>query len=756
MTPGRCLGTTAFGLVLALGGTPAEAQNPDTSVIDGPPPPRPPAVIARGADGRVTMRAVRLIDPLDLDGALDEPVYQTVPSLSGFIQQQPVEGAPATEDTEVWVFFDDDQLYLSVRAWDSAPESQWVANDMRRDSFNIGQGDYVAILLDTFYDRRNGVIFNVNPIGGRMDSQLTDERGVNLDWNPIWELRTGRFEGGWTFEAAIPFTSLRYRPGRGQIWGMNVLRNVRWKNERSFLVPIPAARSQAGIMQVSLAATLVGLEVPEEGQSLEVKPYAITDLTSDRLADPPLSNDLNGDIGLDVKYGVTQSLVADLTVNTDFAQVEADEQQVNLTRFSLFFPEKREFFLENQGLFTFGGAGAGPFGGGGTPVLFYSRRIGLEDGREVPVDVGGRLTGRIGAFSVGALNIQTGDEPVSATPSTNFTAVRVKRDVLRRSSVGAIFTRRSVSTAASGSNETYGLDGTFGFYDNLNINTHWARTRTRGFEDNISYRGQLDYSGDRYGVQVERLVVGAGFNPEVGFLRRDDFERSFGSFRFSPRPRSIAAIRKFSWSAQINYITDRAGVLETREAEGRFAIELENGDNYNLSYARNYEFLKQPFPIAPGVTIPVGGYSFQDVRTSYSFGSQRRLAGRLSAQHGSFFSGDRTSVGFTGGRLEVTPQLSVEPSVSVNWVDLPEGSFTTELVTAGTTYTITPLMFVSALVQYNSSNDSLGTNLRFRWEYQPGSELFVVYNDQRNTVTRGYPELENRAFVIKVNRLFRF
>ena len=757
MTPARFLGIAALGLVLAFGGTPAEAQDPVdrlTPVIDGPPAPQPPEVISRDAAGRVTVRAVRLAEPIELDGSLDEPVYQDSPSMSGFIQQEPAEGTPATEETEIWVFFDRDHVYISARCWDSAPESEWVANEMRRDSLNIGRGDFVTILLGTFYDRRSANLFTINSIGGRMDGQVTDER-YTRDWNPIWEVRPGRFEDGWTFEAAIPFKSLRYRPGRSQVWSFNVQRNVRRKNESSYLVPMPAARGLGAMNQVSLAGTLVGLEAPEGTQTLELKPFVTGDLTSDRVAIPPVSNAFDRDIGLDVKYGITQNLVADVTVNTDFAQVEADEQQVNLTRFSLFFPEKREFFLENQGLFAFGGAGAGPFGGS-TPVLFYSRRIGLEQGREVPFDVGGRLTGRIGAFSVGALNIQTGDEPVSATLSTNFTAVRVKRDVLRRSSVGGIFTRRSVSTEASGSNETYGLDGTFGFYDNLSINTYWAKTQTRGLNDDVSYRAQLDYAGDRYGVEVERLVVGADFNPEVGFLRRHDFERSFGSFRFSPRPRSIAAIRQFSWSAQIDYITDRAGVIETRGAEGRFGIELENGDNYSISYTRNYEFLEQPFPIAPDVTIPVGGYSFQDVRTSYSFGPQRQLAGQLLAQHGSFFNGNRTSVGFTGGHLEVSSQLSVEPSVSFSWIDLAEGSFSTELVTARTTYTVTPLMFVSALVQYNSSNDSLGTNLRFRWEYQPGSELFVVYNEQRDTMTRGYPELENRAFVIKVNRLFRF
>ena len=519
-----------------------------------------------------------------------------------------------------------------------------------------------------------------------------------------------------------------------------------------------------GAFQASLAATLVGIEVPDGGRSLEIKPYAITDMTSDRTTVPQVSNAWGGDVGLDLKYGVTQNLVADLTVNTDFAQVEADEQQVNLTRFSLFFPEKREFFLENQGLFGFGGAGAGP-SGGDMPVLFYSRRIGLNEGQEVPMQVGGRLTGRIGRFSLGVMNVQTGDEAAAGALATNFSVVRVKRDLLRRSSIGVIFTGRSVSALGTGSSETYGLDGTFAFYDNLNINTFWAQTSTPGSgNDDVSYRAQLDYSGDRYGVQLEQLIVGDDFNPEMGFLRREDFERSFGSFRFSPRPQSISAIRKLSWEGRFDYFADRAGLVETRLAQGLFGIEFENSDQLNVEYTHSYEFLEEPFEMASDVTIPVGGYRFQDVLTSFEFGQQRRVSGRLSVQHGSFFSGTKTSVefgvgggGFRGGsRLELTPQLSVEPGVSLNWIDLPEGRFTTELVTARTTYTVTPLMFVSALLQYNSSNNSLGANIRFRWEYQPGSELFVVYSEQRDTLTPRFPELENRAFIIKINRLFRF
>ena len=740
--------------------TPAVAEETALLVFEGPPPPLLPETIARDAAGRVTVRAVRVSEPLRIDGALDERVYRDVSPASGFIQREPLENVPATELTDVWVFFDGDHVYISARCWDSAPESRWVANDMRRDGTNVGQGDVVVFLLDTFYDRRNGVVLTINPIGGRLDGQMTDERNYNGDWNPIWDLSVGRFEGGWTVETAIPFKSLRYRPGRAQVWGFNAQRNVRWKNENSTLRFVPAARGLGALMQASLAATLVGLEAPGDSRSLEIKPYAIADLTSDPVRD--LSNDPGGDIGVDVKYGVTQNLVADVTINTDFAQVEADEQQVNLTRFSLFFPEKREFFLENQGLFDFGGARSVPRGGGGggnVPIMFYSRQIGLTQGQEVPIDVGGRLTGRVGKFSLGLLNIQTGDAPEAGAMATSFSVVRLRRDLLRRSSIGALFTGRSVSTVGTGSNEAYGLDGVFAFYDNLNINTYWAKTTTPGLrEDDLSYRGQLDYNGDRYGVQLERLVVGDNFNPEVGFLRRDDFERSAGAFRFSPRPRSIALIRKLSWEGRLDYVTDRTGVLETRDAQGQFGIEFENGDQFNTAYTRSYEFLERPFPIAPGVTIPIGGYRFRFVTVSLALGPQRRLSGNVFVQHGGFFSGDRTSASYRG-RLELTPQLSFEPSLSFNRVALPEGRFTTHLVTTRTTYTVTPLMFMSALVQYNSSNDSLSTNLRLRWEYSPGSELFVVYNEDRDTdplLPDRTTELRNRAFVVKVNRLFRF
>ena len=573
-----------------------------------PPPPIPPEVVSRNAAGQVTVRAVRLTEELSIDGVLDEPIYRTVPPITDLVQLEPQAGAPATEKTEAWLLFDDTSFYVVVRCWDSTPETEWVANEMRRDSFNIFSNDSVSFVIDTFYDRRNGIFFNINPIGGRMDGQITNERDYNGDWNPIWNLQTGRFDGGWSFEAEIPFKALRYRPGQAQLWGFQLSRSLPRTNETAYLTALDPGLSFGAIFQVSQAATLVGVETPDSSGLFEIKPYVIGDVSSDLNASPAVSNQGSGNVGLDiVKYGITQNLTADFTLNTDFAQVEADEQQVNLTRFSLFFPEKREFFLENQGVFGFGGAGArGPFGGSAeTPIMFYSRRIGLSDGREVPLTAGGRLTGRAGKYTLGFLNIQTNDEPVSGAPSTNFTVARLKRDILRRSAIGTIFTSRSVSTAQPWSNQAYGVDGTLAFYDNVNINTFWAKTQTNGLTgDDTSYKGELLYNGDRYGVTAEHLYIGENFSPEIGFIRRPDLRKSFGSLRFSPRPTSIEAIRKFSWEGSYNYITDAAGVVETREAQGVFGIEFETSDQFTLTYLRTFDFLKRPFDIAPDVTIP--------------------------------------------------------------------------------------------------------------------------------------------------------
>ncbi len=759
----------------------------DAGLIDGPPAPAPPAVMTRDEQGRTTVRAIRLDEGLRLDGVLDEPVYETVPAITGFIQQVPDIGAPATERTEAWILFDDTNVYVSARVWDSAPESRWVANEMRRDTSQLRQNDTFTAFFDTFYDRRNGFNFYTNPLGARADQQFTNEGNPNADWNPVWDVRTGRFAGGWTVEMEIPFKTLRYRSEPPHVWGVQLRRAIRRKNEWVYLTRLPISAGggsgSAGIFRVSAAGTLVGLEPPPASRNVEVKPYAIGGVTTDLTASPAVVDAGSGDAGIDVKYGITQNLTADFTYNTDFAQVEVDERQVNLTRFPLFFPEKREFFLEGRGIFgfarggvtgRFGGPGGGPVGGifgdVNVPQLFYSRKIGLErapDGtsRVVPIVGGARVTGKLGQFDVGALNIQAGDETISRSDPTNFTVVRLRRDVLRRSSVGAMFTNRSVSRVAPGSSQAYGVDGTFAFFENLSLITYLARTRVPGPDHrgrDTSYQGTFEYAADRYGLKVDHLLVEDNFLPEVGFLRRDNFRRSYLSGRFSPRPQSIASVRQFSLEASVDYIlTADENHLETRQNVVAFQTEFESSDRITFTAADNYELLVRPFtPPGAGFSIPAGGYGFADAQISYSIGQQRRVNGQVALRRGAYFDGDLTTVALSQGRIAVLPQMSVEPTVSFNWIDTPYGTFRTNLAVARVNYAFNPRMFFSGLLQYNSAGNSFGSNLRLRWEYSPGSELFVVYTDDRDVTgglrpDRGW-DLRNRGFVVKFNRLFRF
>jgi hypothetical protein len=762
----RCvpLRSCLLAMVLALFGLPANAQVVPgrAAAIDGPVP-MSPATVARDGAGGVTVRAVRIETPLIVDGRRTEEVYLKTPPIDGFIQQEPREGEPTTEKTEVWLFFDDAAIYVAARLTISRA-ADIVANEMRRDSPAITQNDNFGVIFDTFLDRRNGFFFYTNPLGALADQMITDERESNREWNTVWECRTSRDGSGWMVEMRIPFRSLRYaRPGP-QVWGVNFRRVIQTRNEFSYLTRVPAAYGRRGIQHLSSAATLIGLEAPPSSLSLEIKPYAASTLRSDQEAEPAVSNEFDPNVGVDVKYGVTPGLTADFSVNTDFAQVEEDEQQVNLTRFSLFFPERRDFFLEGQGTFAFGGAGGSPrFRAEGppstTPVLFYSRQIGLQEDKTIPMRYGTRLTGKSGPYSIGFLDAQTGERSLEeghAYP-TNFLVARVKRDILRRSSVGAIFTRRGPSVDGLSPNYAYGVDGNFIFFQNLTVDAFVARTQTpdrRG--DATSYRGALDYTGDRYGLRIERLHVGPDFNPEIGFLRREDFDRSYLQARFSPRPAGPSRIRKFQVEASADYFESTAGVVETREFQGRFGLDFQNGDMWRVEVNNSYEYLDEPFEITEGVFIPVGGYHFTDARTSVRLAPQRRATGAVSAGYGQFYDGTRAEVSFRG-RIDLTPKLAVEPGLTVNWIDLSVASYRADLVSARVDYAVSPRMIVSGLVQYNSNAGSVTSSARFRWEYRPGSDLFLVYSEGRDTsLPHQRPRLVNHSISVKFTRLFRF
>ena len=725
------------------------------------------------SNGKSTVRAIKLKAPLKFDGRLDDEVYAQFRGFGGMVQVAPRYGVDSTEQTEIWVMFDGDNIYVAAKLYDTAPPEKWIANELRRDTNQMRQNDQFGVGFDTFYDRRSGYMFYANPLGGFADYSVVDEGQPNSDWNPVWDVKTGRFDGGWTIEMQFPFKSLRYKSGADQVWGLQFRRAVRRKNEWAYWTPVP--RNVAGpqaLNRVSMFGTVVGLDLPPAGRNIELKPYALGKMTTDRVTTPATLNDRDGSIGGDVKYGVTANLTADLTINTDFAQVEIDEQQVNLTRFNLFLPEKREFFLEGRGLFDFGrgggGGGGGDFGGGGggggsdTPSLFYTRRIGLNRGRVVPIDVGGRLTGKVGAFGVGLMNIQAGDEAVSNSPATNFTVIRAKRDILRRSTIGAIFTNRNhLASNLPGDNQAFGVDTAFGFYQNISISSYYARTQTTDVSgDNESYIGRASWEPDRYGLSAEHLKVGKAFNPEVGFLRRSDFTRSFASARFSPRPKNSKRVRKYTSQFSYEYYENGAGDVESRQATGNVNVEFNNSDTFRAEANANYDLLLTPFSPAAGHPIPVGGYHYNDVSFRYNMGQQRRFSGNIGLQLGEYYNGTIQSLTFSQARYAILKQFSVEPRLTLTRIDLPNGEFTTRQIGARTDYGFSPRMFASALLQYSSSDHTFSSNVRFRWEYRPGSEFFMVWTDEQNTnplePQRGSIALRNRAFVIKMTRLFRF
>ncbi len=743
MTPSLARTATAFSVLLLLSAA-ARAQV------------QPPA--APGA--KPVIRAIEVPDGIKVDGKLDEAVYTTVSGAIEFVQQEPFEGQPATEKTELWVLFDSKNLYLSFRMWDSHPE-RMIANEMRRDqALDIYNNENMSFVLDTFHDSRSGYFFMTNMLGALRDVQFQSEKQNNGEWNPVWNPKAQKFEGGWTLEVAIPFKSIRYPAGTNQAWGINFRRAVRWKNEITFITKVPASTGAGGIYRLQDEATLVGLKVPAAGKNLDIIPFVTARTTTDKVARPPITNKGAGDVGADLKYGVTKGLSADLTYNTDFAQVEDDLQQVNLTRFGVFFPEKRTFFLEGQGIFDFGGqsGGGNNAGAGDIPTMFFSRQIGLARGTAVPIIGGGRLTGKAGNYTIGLVDIQTEKADAIREASTNFGVVRLRRDILKKSYIGVLATQRNPSGGAD--NLMVGADTNIGI-GLTTINAYYAKTDTPGRSGHDgSYMGQYDYNADRYGATGQGLVVEKNFNPQMGFMRRQDFRTVSGSFRYSPRPARggtrFKPFRKFYYLAQSDRTTNNAGFLQSRSVTGAFNFDLNSGGIFTSSIDREHEGLEAPFQIAPGVRIPIGAYGFTHVQASYQFPANYKVRGTVRADLGQFYNGTKQTVSYAG-RIELSKQLTVEPTLSLNFVDLPAGSFKNNLVQSRVTYTLTPRSSFGALVQYSSSARTLSTNVRFRWEYIPGSDLYVVYNEGRTTaIPDRFADLQNRTFVVKATRLFRY
>ncbi len=672
-----------------------------------------------------------------IDGHLDDPVWQLAPAQGHFIQREPNPGEPISERTEFRILYDDRKIYFALWAFDS--EASGIrASEFKRDS-GLAKGDQMRIVIDTFHDRRNGFYFATNPLGALKDAQYTDNaRVTNNDWNAVWECRTSRDGKGWYAEIAIPFSQLRFKTAIGDtVWGLNVGRRIVRKNEESYWVPYPRAQGAFGFARLSNAGVLDGLRNIRSVRRLELVPYAAPTFGRDYAAG--VSTTKLSRFGFDARAGVTDTLTADFTYKTDFAQVEADQEVVNVSRFSLFFPEKRQFFTETAGLFSYGKVGMenGDQGPGLLP-LFYSRRIGLTpDGVEVPLVGGARLTGKVGDYSLGVMNIESDaltygppDSPM-ALSRANYSVVRVKRNVFGYSSVGAIFLNRQ-GGAGDPFNRTLGVDMNLVLGKTTTLTALAARTFTPGSKGD-DYAGGFDfaYQRDRYNYGVTYLDVGPKFDADMGYIQRTDIRNPRVRAAWTPRPK-WPGVRQLSLGASVDAYVNHAGQLVSRTDDGGFVAWFDDTSVLAVDVARDRDTLAAPWQLGGGV-VPTGVHHWNTFSASYMSNSSLPVAGTAGVQKGSYYSGDKTTVS-AGLNLLPFVHLLLETAYNRNTITLPTYPvYVTNTVSTRVSYSFSPSLFTKAFVQYNDARKLATLNLLFWYIYRPGSDLYVVYDEGWDT-----------------------
>jgi hypothetical protein len=712
------------------------ARVPAATAAPAPAPARPPK----------NVRAVRTAEPLRVDGALDEPAWQRAAPVSDFVQQEPHVGQPVSERTEVRVLYDADALYFGVECFDAVPGGV-IGRERRRDNA-LKDDDRFELVLDTFHDHRNAYHFVVNPLGTQYDALITDEgQDVNLEWDERWWSPARMTPGGWTAEIRIPFTTLRSREGLDS-WGVNFKRFIRRKNETAQWT---GWDRDFNFLQVSQAGNLEGVGGLRTGLKLRVKPYGLGGFREAPSSGHGQRSRIS-DVGLEVaKFSVTSGLTAELTANTDFAQTEVDDAVVNLTRFPLFFPEKREFFLERAGIFEFGLGGRR---GGVTErnlQMFFSRRIGLtDDRRPVPIVAGGKLTGRAAGFDLGLLDVQT--DRFEGQPGSNYFVVRAKRNVLARSNVGVFASNRLAG--ARRANTVFGADVNLTLLKNTDLQGFVGRASTPGLQGNdLVGRAKFNWYTDLYEVFLEHLYIGPEFQHDVGFVRRRGIRRTDAAAIWEPRP-GILGIRNFVFRGEVTYLTDIHQVLSTREQIFQWTTRFESDDAFRVNTTHTFDRLDRPFEISPGVRLPPGDYRFRDSFAEYESSGKRRLAVRARYGYGDFYDGARRQVQIAPS-YRPWPALSVEAAYEFGDVKLKEGAFTTHVLNARLNLNLTNKWLTTTLLQYDSASGRHVLFFRLNYIYRPGDDVFVVFN--RSTPGTARPDdLPDRTLMVKWTRSFDF
>ncbi|MEM1203334.1 MAG: DUF5916 domain-containing protein [Acidobacteriota bacterium] len=700
-------------------------------------------------DSVPTIEAAKIDGSIRLDGRLDDDAWSRAKPFEGFTQREPVELAPSTERTVLRVLYSDSSLYIGVECFDSDP-SALIAQEMERDSLTF-RDDSVGLFLDTFHDHRNAYFFETNPNGARTDALLTDEgRDFNLNWDGVWGTGVHRHDQGWSIEFQIPFSTLRF-DDTSETWGMQIRRIIRRKNEETYFSPIGL---DADVFRISRGGHITGLEGLQTGLQLQVLPYATF---SDASAEDPIledSFDDGFDAGVDVKWAVTKEMSLDLTVNTDFAEAEVDDQQVNLTRFPLFFDEKREFFLENAGIFDFGPTFAG------TPLfeLFFSRRIGIsDDGRQVPIDWGVRFTGRVDDWNIGFIDAQTDELNDAAGPQvaeTNWGVLRLKRNIGERSTLGVIYTRSDQS--GGNLNQTYGVDLDYKPTQRSSLWAYAARSEDDLFElDDWNTGAGYAFDGGEWDFDASVIDIGEDFNPASGFLLRRGVRRYRAAVAGEPRPENRPKIRSFIFGIDSEYFVDDDDEVETSTTQfDLFGVRNQQEDLLALTVIRDEDNLGFDFPILPGIVIPAGDYDWWRGGLIFQSGAGRKLAVSGNVLTGDFYDGENDSASVT-----LTWRPSRHFRSQTQWIrndiELPGGDLAFDIIRQRLEFSFTPDLSLNGILQYNEVADLFGANLRLRWEYRPGSDLFVVYNE--NWIAPSLSDLDgrDRQVIVKASYLFQ-
>jgi hypothetical protein len=718
------------------------------------------SLVAQGAPQAPTATARVVSTPPVIDGRLTDPAWLEATPVAGFVQRELHEGAPVTERTEVRIITDGDALYIGAWLYDTDPTG--IVPGARVRDGDITKSDYFGILLDTYHDRQNGFIFTTTPAGIEYDAQVVNEGqgggvqvvgqtqavsgaigGFNLNWDGTWTVATSSDSAGWYAEFRIPFTTLRYGSGALQTWGVNLVRSIRRKNEEAFWSFVPR---QFDLMKISRAGTLAGIRVPSR-HAATFTPYVLGGVQRDFIT--ATEAERRSEAGADLKYGVTQSLTLDLTYNTDFAQVEVDEQRTNLTRFPLFFPEKRPFFLENAGIFS-----------AGTPQavdLFFSRRIGIDSlGQPLPIIGGGRLTGRVGDVTVGALQIFT-ESRAGIQDAMSYSVLRAAHELATRSRVGVIAVQRMATEATGDWNRVYAVDGRIGIGEASTVDWWGARSARPGADgDAGAFSARFAYQTKSWENNGRIIQVGRDFDPQVGFLnRRGGYRYVDGTILWKTRSVHLPLVKE--WLPHIGYRGYYG--LDGFWQEGRIHLDLtefdfSNGGRIGPEVNVEHQGLTQPFAIASTVTLPVGSYDYTSMGFDLATNPSAPLTLTLRADVGGFYNGHRRGGQMTLGARSGA-SLNTSLLIDYNDVHLEQGDFVRSVIAARVAYFFTPRILVQSLMQYSNQARMWSANARFSWLGTAGTGLFVVYNDgQEADGMFEWRRPQTRSLIVKYSRQF--